>query len=104
MKNSEVIKEISKKLDLKENDVKNTINELVEIIIMKNCMGENVYISKLGKFMIVKKNERMVRNPRNGEKLLCKEYYYPKFKAKEIYKEKIKSAYLGEKDKIDIKT
>ncbi len=43
--------------------------------------------------MIVKKNARIVRNPRTGQTLQMSEYYSPKFQPKSIYKQTIKSGF-----------
>ncbi|MBP1525344.1 MAG: HU family DNA-binding protein, partial [Spiroplasma ixodetis] len=53
-----------------------------------------------GKFMIVKKNARTVRNPKTGQTLQMNEHYSPKFQPKSIYKQTIKSAIIEKENEI----
>ncbi|MBP1525674.1 MAG: HU family DNA-binding protein [Spiroplasma ixodetis] len=71
----------------------------LDIDIAKNSIGEFVDISNLGKFIIVKKNARTVRNPRTGQTLQMSEHYSPKFQPKSIYKQTSKTS-----EEIEVKT
>lgn len=86
MNKKELIKAISSEINLNKKDVEKCVDKLAEIIITKNSIGEFVDISNLGKFMIVKKNARTVRNPKTGQTLQMSEHYSPKFHPKSIYK------------------
>ncbi|WP_308150269.1 HU family DNA-binding protein [Spiroplasma sp. AdecLV25b] len=94
MNKKELIKAISSEININPKDVEKCIDKLSEIIIAKNSIGEFVDISNLGKFMIVKKNARTVRNPKTGQTLQMNEHYSPKFQPKSIYKQTIKSAII----------
>ncbi|MBP1525569.1 MAG: HU family DNA-binding protein [Spiroplasma ixodetis] len=94
MNKKELVKAISNEINLNQKDVEKCIDKLSEIIITKNSTGEFVDIPNLGKFMIVKKNARTVRNPRTGQTLQMSEHYSPKFQPKSIYKQTIKSAII----------
>ncbi|WJG71357.1 HU family DNA-binding protein [Spiroplasma ixodetis] len=100
MNKKELVKAISNEINLSQKDVENCIDKLAEIIIAKNSIGEFVDISNLGKFMIVKKNARTVRNPRTGQTLHMSEHYSPKFQPKSIYKQTIKSAIIQKETEV----
>ncbi|BET37638.1 hypothetical protein SAP269_02270 [Spiroplasma ixodetis] len=50
--------------------------------------------------MIVKKNARTVRNPKNGQTLQMSEHYSPKFQPKSIYKQTIKTAIIQKETEV----
>ncbi|WJG71329.1 HU family DNA-binding protein [Spiroplasma ixodetis] len=100
MNKKQLVKAISNEINLNQKDVENCIDKLSEIIIAKNSIGEFVDISNLGKFMIVKKNARTVRNPKTGQTLQMNEHYSPKFQPKSIYKQTIKSAIIQKETEV----
>lgn len=67
MTKNDLIKEIQKKTWVDKTDVQKCVNELFKIIIETNVKGENVNIINFGKFIVMKVNERIVRNPKTGE-------------------------------------
>ncbi|WP_281749745.1 HU family DNA-binding protein [Spiroplasma ixodetis] len=100
MNKKELVKAISNEINLNQKDVEKCIDKLAEIIITKNSIGEFVDISNLGKFMIVKKNARTVRNPKTGQTLQMSEHYSPKFQPKSNYKQTIKSAIIEKETEV----
>lgn len=100
MNKKELVKAISNETNLNQKNVENCIDKLSEIIINKNSIGEFVDISNLGKFMIVKKNARTVRNPKTGQNLQMNEHYSLKFQPKSIYKQTIKSAIIQKETEV----
>lgn len=100
MNKKELVKAISSEINLNQKDVEKCIDKLSEIIIAKNSTGEFVDISNLGKFMIVKKNARTVRNPKTGQTSHMNEHYSPKFQPKSIYKQTIKSAFISKESEV----
>ncbi|BDT03536.1 HU family DNA-binding protein [Spiroplasma ixodetis] len=103
MTKNDLIKEIQKRTWVDKTDFQKCVNELFKIIIETNVKGENVNIINFGKFIVMKINERTVRNPKTGEVFENPEHFIPKFKPIDNYKEQVKFAFNYQKNKSKIK-
>lgn len=103
MTKNDLIKEIQKRTWVDKTDVQKCVNELFKIIIETNVKGENVNIINFGKFIVMKVNERTVRNPKTGEVFENPEHFTLKFKPIDNYKEQVKFAFNYQKNKSEIK-
>ncbi len=66
-KKEDIIYEVSRETGFSVNFSKKLINQLIEIIIQKIKEG-NLNLKNIGSFKIIKKKERLGRNPKTGEK------------------------------------
>ena len=66
-KKEDIIYEVSRETGFSVNFSKKLINQLIEIIIKKIKEG-NLNLKNIGSFKIIKKKERLGRNPKTGEK------------------------------------
>jgi len=62
-----MVEQISEKLDLSGPEAKDTMEELLEIIKSTLVSGEDIMISGFGKFQVNEKAPRKGRNPATGE-------------------------------------
>ena len=64
-----LINDLSKRTGYSLNFSKKIINDLINIII-ENIKGGNLKLKNLGSFKIIKKKERLGRNPKTKEEFL----------------------------------
>ena len=62
-------------------DVENIVNAILDEIIAALSRGDRVEIRGFGAFSVKKRDARMGRNPRTGEKVSVSEKVVPVFKA-----------------------
>lgn len=67
---TDIIETISEKLELKPTQAKGTVEELIEIIKSTLASGEDVMISRFGKFCVNEKATRKGRNPATGGSMM----------------------------------
>ena len=65
----DLIKDLSKKKGLSNNLSKKVINDLI-LIIINNIKIGNLNLKNIGSFKIIKKNERIGRNPKTKEEFI----------------------------------
>lgn len=65
-----IIEKISETLDLSGNEVKDTVEELLEIIKSTLASGEDILITGFGRFQVNEKAHRKGRNPATGEDMM----------------------------------
>jgi len=75
-----LVKEISNKVNLKQNEVKSVFNAYAEIIAEMSANGDKVLCPGVGNFSIITKAKRVGRNPLNGESVDIPERLAYKFK------------------------
>ena len=68
----DIVHAIYTKLDLPKYKSTETVEALLEIMKKSLENGEDVLVSKFGKFSVKEKKERMGRNPKTGEKMLLR--------------------------------
>ena len=69
IKKKDIIKNLSIKSGFSSNFSKKLINDLIEIIIL-NIKKDDFNFKDLGKFRLIKKKERLGRNPKTKEEFL----------------------------------
>jgi DNA-binding protein HU-beta len=90
MKNKELIKELSNRLQWASDDVSDTISSLGTYISERLGDDDIVYLEGLGQFETRKKGERISVNPANGKRYLVPPKLVPVFKPGITIKTKLK--------------
>ncbi len=92
MTKAEIIARIYEKVEFSEKQATDVVETTFEII--KSCLekGENVKISRFGRFVVRSKNPRGGRNPQTGEEIIINGRRVLTFKASPILKETINKA------------
>ena len=90
MKNKELIKELSDRLQWTSGDVSDTISKLGAFISERLADDDIVYLEGLGQFETRKKGERISVNPANGKRYLVPPKLVPVFKPGITVKAKLK--------------
>jgi DNA-binding protein HU-beta len=90
MKNKELIKELSSRLNWSADDVSAAISALGNLISDRLSNDDTVYLEGLGQFETRKKGERISVNPANGKRYLVPPKLAPVFKPGITVKTKLK--------------
>ena len=85
---SDIIKSLYIQCSLPKNQSTYLVESLIEIIKSTLESGEDVMISRFGKFCVKENNERRGRNPQNGAKILGARRVVT-FRCSPVLKEKI---------------
>ncbi len=81
-----IIKELSKKKDLTEEDSQVIITTIIEEITQALQFGDRVEFRGFGVFYTKSRDKRLARNPKTGEKILASKKNIPHFKmSKTLY-------------------
>lgn len=92
MNKQTLIEELAQKTGLQKKDVETVIEAMLEMIIEKLKMGEEVVLTGFGAFMAKKREARMGVNPQSpSEKIQIPAVIVPKFKAGKTLKDALKA-------------
>jgi integration host factor subunit alpha len=86
---NDIVHSIYTRLDLPKSESVEVLGSLLEIMKRTLANGEDVLISKFGKFSVKEKRERMGRNPETGEKMLLRGRRIVRFTTSGILRDKI---------------
>ena len=81
MNKAELIEALSVHFDGSKAEAAKALNAVVSTITYKTAAGEKVSITGFGVFEKVHRSERMVRNPRTGERKKAEATAIPRFRA-----------------------
>ncbi len=81
MNKAELIEALSVHFDGSKTEAAKALNAVVSTITYKTAAGEKVSITGFGVFEKVHRSERMVRNPRTGERKKAEATAVPRFRA-----------------------
>lgn len=90
MKNSELVAELSKRTELSQQNVRDLLAALGEVVGTCLTNNDSVYFHNFGAFETKKKAERVSVNPANGKRYLVPPKITPVFKPGTTLKEKLK--------------
>ena len=86
MNTFDIIKELSKQKNLSEKDAHTIILTIIDEITQKLQLGDRIEFRGFGVFYTKKREKRLARNPKTGEKILAKKKIIPHFKmSKALY-------------------
>ncbi|MDR0536776.1 MAG: HU family DNA-binding protein [Tannerellaceae bacterium] len=90
MKNKDLIKELSNRMNWTIGETADVVAALGNIISTKLSEGDSVYLDGLGQFETKKKGERISVNPANGQRYLVPPKLVAVFKPGGTLKNKLK--------------
>jgi len=90
MNKDQLIKRLSKRTSMTFQESKVAVNEMINIITETLESGNDVNVSKLGKFYLYHHKARPVRNPKTNTPMVLEECKSVKFKASSGLNSKIK--------------
>lgn len=90
MNKAKLIERLSEENNLTKEKAGEVIDSLVEIIMTKVNVGQNVKIKGFGTFTKYKRRSRFGRNPITGKKIKILGSWWPKFIPSSAFKEKVK--------------
>ena len=85
----DLMNSIHKKLGLPKSKSVRLVESLLETVKMKLEQGEDVLISRFGKFCVKNKNARRGRNPATGEDLMLGSKRIVTFKCSPVLRDKV---------------
>lgn len=80
----------SRKLNM--GDVKEIVDTAIDTIMNTVASGDKVQFIGFGTFEQTERSERQARNPQTGEEMTVHATKAPKFKAGDVFKDKVKNA------------
>jgi DNA-binding protein HU-beta len=91
MTKAEVISEISRKMGIEKEDIKNTIEAF--LCVIQNAVVENkrVHFSGFGSFFRKKRAKKIGRNISTNTAIVVEEHYIPSFKPSKFFVAKVKN-------------
>ena len=90
MTKNELIKKVSKKLELSEAKTKPILEAVFSTVKDTLSDGENVSIGDLGILKVIQKKEKECRNPQTGDKMISKAHKAIKFQVSKSLKEEVR--------------
>ncbi len=87
-----IINDVYLRLDLKKNQAREVVEQLLEIMKRTLENGEDLLVSGFGKFVVKKKRARRGRNPQTREDLQLRARRVVVFKTSGILRKKINSS------------
>jgi hypothetical protein len=89
MKKSDLVVIISRASDISINRADFALNALLEGIIEKLALGDNVNLTELGTFSVSERSERLGRHPKTGKQLTINACKTVRFSASKVFKKEI---------------
>ena len=87
----QIIDNVYMKLDLKKKDARDLVEQLLEIMKRTLENGEDVMISRFGKFIVKEKKTRRGRNPQTGDDLQLRSRKVITFRCSGVLRDRINS-------------
>lgn len=91
MNKNQLIRKLARNTKLTADEAKVVVSELIDIIVDSLESGNDVNITKLGKFYLYQHKERPVRNPKTNIPMVLSECKSVKFKPSSGLNSKIKN-------------
>ncbi|MDY6838187.1 MAG: integration host factor subunit alpha [Thermodesulfobacteriota bacterium] len=86
---NEIVDSMYRKLNLPKRKCADTVTALLEIMKRTLVNGEEIMISRFGKFSVRSKNARIGRNPQTGQGLMLRPRKVVIFKSSEVLRDRV---------------
>lgn len=90
MTKKEIVMKIADETDIKQIDVKKSVQRALDLIIESLSRGQTVELRNFGIFKVKSRKARVGRNPKTGESVRIPEKKVVAFKAGLVMKEKVR--------------
>ncbi len=98
MTKADLVNILSKGIGLTKIEIEAVVEGFFQSVLDSLKDGKGIEIRGFGTYKIRKKNARLARNPKTGEKVLVQEHFVPIFKFSKDFKEQVGQ---GIKDKLN---
>lgn len=95
MTKADIVDIISSSVGLTKVETEAVVNGFLETVMEAMKRGENIELRGFGSFKVVKRAQRVARNPKTNEEVIVPEQYAPVLKVSKEFKEAVNKAKLN---------
>lgn len=92
MTKSDIVNVISSSVGLTKVETEAVVNGFIETVIDAMKRGENIELRGFGSFKVVKRAQRVARNPKTNVEVIVPEQYVPVLKVSKDFREAVNQA------------
>ena len=96
MTKADIVDVISSSVGLTKVETEDVVNGFMETVKDAMKRGENIELRGFGSFKVVKRAQRVARNPKTNEEVIVPEQYAPVLKMSKDFKEAVNEAQMVE--------
>lgn len=96
MTKADIVDIISSSVGLTKVETEAVVNGFMETVIDAMKRGDNIELRGFGSFKVVKRAQRVARNPKTNEEVTVPEQYVPVLKVSKEFKEAVNKANMVE--------
>jgi DNA-binding protein HU-beta len=93
MTKSDIVDIISSSVGLTKVETEAVVNGFMETVIDAMKRGEHIELRGFGSFKVVKRAQRVARNPKTNEEVIVPEQYAPVLKISKDFKESVNKTF-----------
>ena len=97
MTKADIVDVISSSVGLTKVETEAVVNGFMETVIDAMKRGENIELRDFVSFKVVKRAQRVARNPKTNEEVIVPEQFAPVLKMSKDFKEAVNEAQMVEK-------
>lgn len=97
MTKADMVDIISSSVGLTKVETETVVNGFIETVIDAMKRGEHIELRGFGSFKVVKRAQRVARNPKTNEEVIVPEQYVPMLKMSKDFKEAVNESISIEK-------
>lgn len=97
MTKADMVDIISSSVGLTKVETETVVNGFIETVIDAMKRGEHIELRGFGSFKVVKRAQRVARNPKTNEEVIVPEQYAPMLKMSKDFKEAVNESMSIEK-------
>lgn len=97
MTKADMVDIISSSVGLTKVETETVVNGFMETVIEAMKRGEHIELRGFGSFKVVKRAQRVARNPKTNEEVIVPEQYAPMLKMSKDFKEAVNESMSIEK-------
>ena len=90
MNKRELVAEVSANANISQIDARHAVDAMFDALKKALSKGQTVAIAGFGTFSVTRRDARVCRNPKTGEKISVPESRSPKFHPSKIFKDAVK--------------
>lgn len=96
MTKADIVDIISSSVGLTKVETEAVVNGFIETVIEAMKRGDSIELRGFGSFKVVKRAQRVARNPKTNEEVIVPEQYVPVLKISKEFKEAVNKATMVE--------
>ena len=95
MTKADIVDIISSSVGLTKVETEAVVNGFMETVIDSLKRGDTIVLRGFGSFKVVKRAQRVARNPKTNEEVIVPEQYAPVLKVSKDFKESVNEAMMS---------